>query len=173
MYQAGIKNITLYENLNITFRHWNNLDYNDITDLSCLGDVILIENESRPELKINTKISKSGKVGFEYDLKFILFGLLQSNAFLIEKLTESVYGWSMLAEFYDGTFKFYPAVLKIGNGEIKTHDEMIATINMSSSVASLSNYYDLTFGVSLIPTYRFDSTLISFDDEIYTFDYEF
>lgn len=172
MYQAGIKNITLYENKSISFRHYNQLDYNDITDLSSLGDVILIENISRPVMTINSRILKSGKLGFDYNLKFILQGLLQSNVSLINQLQDSIYGWCALAEFYDGSFRFYPAVLKIEDGEIKTHEEVLFNVNMNSVVPSKTSYYDYVAGVSLIPTYRFDTTLLSFDDEIYTFDYE-
>lgn len=172
MYQAGIKNITLYENKGITFRHWDLLDISEITDLQSLGSVISIENIQRPKFNVDSKLLKSGKLGHEYSIDFFFLGMTVDNINTIKAIIESIYGWCFLVEFYDGTFKFYNTPVFCRENKIKPHDEMSFNLTLNSSVPTLKTFLKYTAGVSGIPVYRWDTTLLSFDDSIYSFDYE-
>lgn len=172
MYQAGIKNITLYENKGIDFYFWDANDLTQISNISSLGSVISIENMQRPVFDIETKLLKIGKVGHDFKLKFLLFGLTVDNYNLIEQLFNSIYGWCFLVEFYDGSFRFYNTPLFVKDEKIKPHDEMSFELNMINPVSSLEKHYEYTAGISSTPVFRFDTTLLTWDSEIYTFDYE-
>ena len=172
MYQAGVKNISLYENNQVSFRYFDLYDLSQITDLQNVGFVYNIENMQRPVLDIELTFGKNGKILYNYKLEFILFGLLTDNQKFIEALALSIYGWSLLVEFYDGTFKFYPITLNLDSANIKPQSEMTFAVKMSVPIPSTSKHLNYIAGVTGIPTYRFDTELMSWDDTIYTWDYE-
>ena len=171
MYQAGVKNITLYENKNITFNFWDPEDLNQITDINSGGQIINVENVQQPEFEIESELSKSGQIVFDYKAKFLLLGLTLDNYNLIEILTESIYGWHALVEFYDGTIKFFNVPLFMPESEIKPHDEMTFEIKIETKVPTKEKYYEFTADVSSVPIYRADTTLLTADSTIYTADY--
>jgi hypothetical protein len=172
MYQAGVKNITLYENHGITFRYYDQYDLSKITDLQSLGSIILIENIQRPTLDIESKFSNYGRMAHSYKINFLCLGLTIDNLNLLNQIAESIYGWCFLVEFYDGTFKFYHLPIYCRSHKIKPHDEMSFEIEMNSALASIKTHLNYTAGIIGIPVYRWDSDLITFDNAIYTFDYE-
>lgn len=171
MYQAGVKNIMLYENNGIKFRNFDLYDESQITDLSNLGQVITIDNSERPTFEIDTKFSKIGKRASDYKLNFVLPGLTESNLDLISKLSESVYGWCFLVEFYDGTFKFFNVPVFYSSDKIKPHEEMAFEVSLSTNTPTLKRFLNYTANVSGVPEYSFDSTLLTIDSTIYSFDY--
>ena len=171
MYQAGIKNITLYENVGIEFYHWNYLDDYDITSITSLGTAIQLTNENRPVFDIKMKLTDGGETGMVYDLSFILSGLIQGNFDTITRLNRSIYGWCFLVEFYDGTYKFYNTPLFTKTEEIKPHEEMTYEIKLMNPVATISRAFDYTPGISTVPVYRADTTILTADTTIYTADY--
>jgi hypothetical protein len=79
MYQAGIKNITLYENKGITFRYYDPLNTAAITALESKGRVVQVLNLQHPEFDIKLKFSKSGALGSDYKVIFLLLGLTLEN----------------------------------------------------------------------------------------------
>lgn len=172
MYQAGVKNITLYENKTIRFRYYDLLDESLITDLTTLGAIIEIENLQRPTLDIESKFGKQGKMVHDYKISFNFLGLLTTNLNLLNQLAESIYGWCFLAEFYDGTFKFYNVPLFCRSNKINPHNEMSFSVELISAVSSSKAQLNYTAGVSLLPVYRWDSTILRFDSTIYTLDYD-
>jgi hypothetical protein len=172
MYQAGIKQITLYENKNVTFRFWDALNLSAITELACQGDIIVIENLQRPEFDIKLKFSKAGNVTQDFKVEFLLLGLTLDNYELLNQFKTSIYGWCFLVEFYDDTFKFYNTPVYCKQSEIKPHDEMSFKVEMLTAVATTQKYYEYTPGISGVPTYRWDTELLTWDSEIYSFDYE-
>lgn len=172
MYQAGVKNITLYENKGIRFMYYNQDDLSLITDITSTGAVIAVENLQRPKLDINSNFAKSGKLYHSYKVEFNLLGLLQDNLLLINQLVDSIFGWCALIEFYDGEKRFYPAQLFCRGSEINPSEEMSFKIELVSPVPSSKTFLNYTAGQSLNPVYRWDSMILSWDSEIYTFDYE-
>lgn len=172
MYQAGIKTIRLYENYGIDFYHYNPADKQDITHLEGLGSVITIENVQQPELKITTVLTKSGKLGFNYELKFLFFGLNLESFNTIDQLRRSKYGWCVDVELYDGTHRFFNTPLFLPkDSEINPNKEMTFEVEMSSPVASLVRPYNYTPGISELIAYRADTTILTADNAIYTADY--
>lgn len=171
MYQAGVKNITLYENNGITATYYDPLNLRAITDLNTQGEIIYIENNQQPELEIKIERSKSGKTVFDYRLKYLLLGLTLENFDLIKQIQESIYGWCFLIEYYDGTYKFYNSPLFQDDSEIKPKEEMSFAMDLRSRVPSLNTHFEYTPNVSTVPIYRADTTLLTADTEIYTADY--
>lgn len=171
MYQAGIKNITLYENKGIKKTHYDPLNLRAITALSGLGTILFIDNFQRPEFDIKIELSKSGRVVHDYTVKFLLLGLTLENYDLIQQIKCTIYGWVFLVEFYDGSFKFYDAPVFAGDSEIKPHEEMSFEIELKSSVPSREYHLEYTPDISTVPIYRADTTILSADTTIYTADY--
>ena len=172
MYQAGIKNIKLYENYGIDFYHYNPADKQDITHLEGIGSIIVIENKQQPEFKITTVLTKSGKLGFNYELKFLFFGLTLENFNIIDQLRRSKYGWCVDIELYDGTHKYFNTPLFLpGDAEINPTKEMIFEIEMKNPVAALAKPFNYTPGISELIAYRADTTILTADNAIYTADY--
>lgn len=171
MYQAGVKNITLYENSGITMNYYDPLNLRAITALNGLGAIISIENNQHPEFEIKLSMSNSGKLVSDYTIKFMLLGLTLENFDLINQLKSSLYGWCFLVEFYDGTYKFFKAPLFCDDSEIKPHEEMSFEVKLMSKVPSREWYLEYTPNVSTVPIYRADTTIITADNTIYTADY--
>jgi hypothetical protein len=99
-------------------------------------------------------------------------GLFQDNELLIEQLKSSIYGWCVLIEYYDGTFKFYNTPLFISEAKISQQKEFVYEINMGTAVPTVESFYDYISGVPTLPYFRADTTLLTADNEIYTADYE-
>lgn len=172
MYQAGIKNITLYENKGISFYFWDPNDLKQISNIENLGDVITIENMQRPEFDIEIKMLDSGDVGFDYSMKFFLLGMLLDNINQLKNIKKSIYGWCFLVEFYSGEYRFFNTPVFCDESKIQPHNEMSYEVELKSRVSSVQQYYEYTPGISSVPVFRFDTTLLSWDTEIYTFDYD-
>jgi hypothetical protein len=172
MYQAGVRNIYLYENTGVSFVHYDALNLRVITDLQTLGTVITVENMQRPEFDISLLFSKSGYVTQNLNLQFYLLGLTLDNYDLINQLKKSIHGFCLLVEFYDGDFRFYNAPLFCNEAKINPHKEMSFEIKMSTKVPTKQMYYEYTPGISLNPVYRCDSEILTCDSEIYSCDYE-
>lgn len=170
MYQAGVKNITLYENTGISFNRYDPLNLRAITDLVGGGVVIRIENLQQPTYTIKSKF-KNGKVAHDYKIEFFLLGLTLENYDIINQIKTSIYGWCFLVEFYDGTFRFYDTPVRCLESEIKPHDEMSFKLTLENIVPSTQSHLDYVPNVSTTPIYRFDTTILTWDSEIYTFDY--
>lgn len=171
MYQAGIKNITLYENKGITFNHYDPLDYSQISNIEYEGSVIEITNNQLPSLDIELTLSDNGQPGLNYNLKFYLLGLILDNYDTLFQLKTSIYGWKMLIEFYDDTYRFYDAPIFCKNSKINPQFEMAYEIEMKNPVLSLAKYYEYTPGISTVGVYRADTTILTTDSTIYTADY--
>lgn len=171
MYQAGIKQITLYENKGISFKYWNPLNLSAITDLASTGKSILIENISQPTFDIKLKFGNSGKVLQDFTIEFLLLGLTLENYETLNSLKTNIYGWCFLVEFYDGTQKYYHIPTFCRQSEIKPHDEMSFKVTLQTAVGTDKNYFEYSPGVPL-NVYRLDTEQISWDTEIFTFDYE-
>ena len=178
MYQAGIKNISLYENVGISFLHYDPLNLQAITDLSGTGAILSIANDQEPAFNIDIKLSDSGKVVQDYTLKFFIYGLLTASYDLLIQLNTSVYGWCMLFEFYDGTFKFYDTPIFCKGSKIDTQKEMTFEVEMKTAVPtsslmfnSAAFHYDYDKDISTVPIYRADTTILTADTTIYTADY--
>jgi hypothetical protein len=172
MYQAGVKNITLYENVNISFNYFDALNLRRVTDLQSFGAVILIENLQQPEYDLSAKLSKSGSPVNDINLSFLLLGLTLENYDLINQIKISIYGWCFLVEYYDGTFKYYDTPLFYTDSKIAPHKEMLFEVKMKTAVPTPKYHYEYTPGISLVPVYRWDSEILTFDSEIYSCDYE-
>ena len=171
MYQAGVKNITLYENNGITKYYYDPLNLRAITDLETTGAAILIENMQRPEFDIKIEFSDGGKVLHDYSIEFLLLGLTLENYDLINQIKSSIYGWCFLVEFYDGTFKYFDTPIFSDDAEIKPHEEMSFELKLESRVPTEIYYLEYTPGISTVPIYRADTTLLRADTTIYTADY--
>jgi hypothetical protein len=172
MYQAGIKNIILYENKGITFRYYDPLNTAAITALESKGRVVQVLNLQRPEFDIKLKFSKSGLLGSDYKVIFLLLGLTLENYEQLNEFATSINGWCFLVEFYDGSFKFYNTPVFCRESEIKPQDEMSWKVTLETAVPTTKSYLEYTPGISLNPVYRADTTLITADSEIYSADYE-
>ena len=171
MYQAGVKNITLYENVGITKVYYDPLNLRAITALSSLGGIIQIDNSQRPEFDIKIEQSKSGRIVHDYSISFLLLGLTLDNYDLINQIKSSINGWCFLVEFYGGTFKYFDTPLFADDAEIKPQEEMSFEIKIESQVPTIQYYLEYTPGISTVPIYRADTTLLTADTEIYTADY--
>lgn len=171
MYQAGVKNITLYENKDITFYFYDPLNLNAITDINSGGEVVIIENNQQPEIEIKTEMSKSGYVVNDYKIKFYILGVNVQNASITEQLMSSVYGWCALVEYYDGTAKLYNVPMFAPDSEIKPHEEMTIELSLETRVPTKERFYEYTAGISTVPIYRADTTILTADTTIYTADY--
>jgi len=171
MYQAGIKNITLYENKGITFNYYDGVNLNSINNLSGKGAILRIENNQQPKLNVELAFSRSGKLLSGYTVEFFLFGLLQDNYDLINTLTGSIYGWCFLVEFYDGTLKYYNTPIFCDGGKINPSTEMSYSVELKSRVSSVTKALDYNQFASTIQIYRADTTILTADTTIYTADY--
>ena len=172
MYQAGIKNITLYENKGIDFRFYDPGNLSAITDLSSLGSVLEIENIQRPEFDIKLAFSKGGNATQEFSLKFLFLELSSENIELLNLIKSSIYGWCFLVEFYDGSFRFFETPLYCREASINPHQSMSFEVKLKSAVPTTKSYYNYDPDVSVVTVYRLDTTLLSFDTEVYSWDYE-
>lgn len=172
MFQAGIKNLTLIEKNGITFRYYDPLDLSKITNISNSGAQIVIENMQKPDIEIKYKFSKSGNMVHDYTVKFFILEYSIENLQLIEQIKSSIYGWCFLVEFYSGEFRYYDCPLVCREAAINPHKEMAFTVNMENAAPSAKRHLNYIPGISLIPVYRFDTELLTFDSEIYTWDYE-
>jgi hypothetical protein len=171
MYQAGVKNITLYENNGIDFWYWDSLDLKEITGLTSIGATIPIISEMLPEYEIDIKSSDSGKIVMDYTLKFYLLGFFDATLDIINQLRASIYGWCFLVEFYDGTFKYYHTPVKCIDSKIKPHKEMSFEVEMKTVTPTTLSHFNYTPGISTVPVFRADTTLLTADTTIYTADY--
>ena len=171
MYQAGIKNITLYENKGIAFTYYEPTNLRAITALTAVGAVLTIENVQQPEFDIKIKMSDSGQITHDYIVKFFLLGLTLDNYDTINQLKKSINGWCFLVEFYDGTFKFYNVPLKCLESSISPQKEMSFELEMKNIVPTTQQYYEYTPDISTVPVYRADTTILTADTAIYTADY--
>jgi hypothetical protein len=171
MYQAGIKHITLIEHTGISWTHYDILDENKISNIESTGAQILIDNWQRPVFDIEMKPNDLGRVGYEYNLEFLLFGYVNENLDTIERLRESIYGWAMLVEYYDETQKFYPFPVWFDESGLKPQDEMSFEVKLQTRVPTMQQHLEYTPGISTIPVYRADTTLLTADSTTYTADY--
>lgn len=172
MYQAGINRITLYENKSLNFEFWNSFDNNAITNITNEGEIIVVENNQQPEYEII--INKfEREITFDLNLKFLLMGLLNSNIDLHRQLSNSIYGWCALIEFYDGEIRFYNVPLTMSKSGIKPQTEMIFEIILKNDVEFTESYFDYTANVSIAQTFRSDTTYLTCDSDLITSDYEF
>jgi len=171
MYQAGVKNITLYENKDVTANYYDPLNLRAITALSGGGVILLVENNQRPEFDVKLELSKSGKVVCDYSLEFLLLGLTLENYDLVNQIKSSIYGWNFLVEFYDGTFKYYNTPLFGDDSEIKPHEEMSFMVKLKTFVPTVKWYLEYTPDISTVPIYRADTTLLRADTTIYNASY--
>lgn len=171
MYQGGVKNITLYENQGIEFYYYDPQNDRAITNLTSKGSVILIENCQLPEFNIKQMIGDGGRFLAEYNVKFHVLGMTSANVDLINRITTSIYGWCFDVEFYDGTHKYYNTPLKLKDSEINPQEEMSFMCEMETPVPSYDIHLDYVPGVSTVPVYRWDTTLITWDTTLITWDY--
>jgi len=171
LYQSGIKNITLIEDKGVSFNYYDPLDYSKISNLEYTGEAILIEERQRPMFDIRIRANNHGKVNQEYSVEFFLFAYSTENYDTIIQLQQSIYGWLMLVEFYDGTFKFYRNPVYWTEVDFKPHDEMTFPVKMKSKVPTELMHLEFTPGISVVPVYRADTTLLTADSTIYTADY--
>jgi len=172
MYQAGVKDILLIENKNITFRHFDPADFNNITDLNSEGKQISIENMLRPEYEAQFGLSNSGDFTQTLKTKFFLLGQTFENLELINDLSSTIYGWCLLVTFYDGTSLFYKVPMFIKSSEIKPHSEKSFSVELGNNIPSIGKHYSFVGNISSSDKYRFDTTILTWDNSIYTFDYE-
>lgn len=172
MYQAGIKNITLYENKNIKFNFHDPDNSNNISNITTQGSVIEILNNQLPEFEIKSMLGNSGDVLYEYLVKLFILEYTLDNITLIAQIKRSIYGWCPLIEYYDGTIKFYNSPLWLNESELKPHSEMSFTCELKSRVATVVTHFDYITGISTVEVYRADTTLLTADTTIYTADYE-
>jgi hypothetical protein len=171
MQQAGIKNITLYEDNKLTFRHYNPDDYSYITQIETEGGVISVLNNQMPNYETQLFLSKGGNIVSDHTVNFFVFGLLTDNENLLRQIKGSIYGWCFLVEYYDGTFKFFNVPLKAQETKIKPHEEMSYEVELKTEAPSLKTFFNYTHDISTVPVYRADTTLITSDSTLITCDY--
>lgn len=171
MYQAGVKNITLYENKGISFSYYDSQNENAITDLTGQGSILQVENDQLIEFDINMFLGNSGDILNDYMIKFFVLGYTLDNIELVKLLQNSIYGWCVDVEFYDGTHKFYNTPLKVQESKAVMQEEMSFSIEMKTPVPSTKIHLDYDPTASVITTYRADTTLLTADNAIYTADY--
>ena len=171
MYQAGIKNITLIENKSVTWNHYDALDAWKISNIEYSGNAIQVLNDQYPKFDVNIRPGNFGKLNYEYSLDFYIYNYITENYDIFEQLKESIYGWLMLVEFYDGTNKFYPSPVYFTQVDFKPHEEMSFPVKLTSKVPTNQRYYEYTPGISTVAVYRADTTLLTADSTYYTADY--
>lgn len=171
MYQAGIKKITLVEDKGVEFNYYDPLDLSKISNLEYTGAAVIVEECQRPKFDIKIRPNNHGKIGQEYSVEFFLYAYSTENYDTIIQLQQSIYGWLMLVEFYDGTFKFYRNPVYWTEVDFKPHEEMSFPIKMQSKVPTELRHLEYTPGISTVPVYRADTTLLTADNTIYTADY--
>lgn len=172
MYQAGVKNITLYEDKGIDFGYWNALDLRQISNIVSSGSVITVENIQRPELDIENGIGKQGLVKHDYKVKFLFIGDTLENDTTLKELKDSIYGWCFMVEYYSGDYQFFNTPVFCRESKINPHNEKSIEVTMTNPVPSTKDYFEYTPGISSVEIFRWDSELLTFDSEIYTFDYD-
>jgi hypothetical protein len=172
MYQAGVKTITLFERKGVSYYFYDPTNANNITDLNNGGDKIIIENLQQPTFEItDIPLSDSGRTGYTCVVKFFLLGYTSTNKNIVKQIQESMYGWAVDVEFYDGTHKFFDVPFKCKEAKINPHKEMSFEIEMVNTVTTLVEHLDYTPGITIYSVFTFDSTLITFDSTLDTFDF--
>lgn len=172
MYQGGIREITLYEDNGIQAFHYDPLDLNKITNLRTNGSTISILNEQLPSFDFNVSLGKNGVALYSYSISFHILGYDQEKMDDIAKMGHSLNGWSFLVTYYDGTSKFYKTPLFLNDSKIKMQKEMAFEVTLSNRVPSTIGYLDYVAGQVNLESYRFDTTVLTFDTAVYRFDYD-
>lgn len=171
MYQAGIKNITLIEDKAVGWTYYDPTDLYKISNLTYSAGAIVIENCQFPKFEVKVTIGDRGKLLYNYSLEFILMAYITENIDSLEQLQESIYGWIMLVEYYDGTYKLYPSPIFFNETDFKPQDEMNFFVKMKSGTPTEQRYFEYTPGISTVVAYRADTTLLTADSILYTADY--
>jgi hypothetical protein len=173
MYQAGVKNITLYENKGLGWTYYDAFDKSKITNFTNSGQVVYVTNDQLPEMEFDIVTGRNALGVFAYTLSFYVLGLINESLSTINQLKESIYGWCPLVEYYDGTFKFYQSPFWFpNNSKIEIKKEMSFKCEMSNRVNSFYAHLNYTPGISLEYAYRADTTLLTADSTLITADYE-
>lgn len=174
MYQAGVKQITLFERKGVSYYFYDPINVNAITDVVNSGAQIVVENYQLPTFEIEEiKITGQGKTGFDYVVKFYLLDYSSVNKATVQQIKESMHGWAVDIEFYDGTHKFFDVPFRCINAKINPNQEMAFEIELRPAVKSIVEHLDYTPGLTLYTVFTFDSTTVTFDSSIDTFDYEY
>ena len=169
MYQAGIKQITLIENKDVDYTFYDVLDENKITDLT-FGTSILLDNVKLPKFDVKVAPNNHGKLGYEYKVEFYLLGYILENVQTLETLRCSIYGWTMLVDYYDGTKKYYPTPMYFNESKLEPQTEMSYECVVETRVPTEQTYLEYSDGETL-QGYRADTTLLTADTTLLTADY--
>lgn len=116
MIQAGLANIILYENKNLS------INYDTFTVVTG-GETILLN--TRPKLEIEPRA-----VNITYKIKAQLNDLIQ---FEVDKINNSIYGWIAVFQYLDGSDKIIERpFFKMVNAAIQTNTSHSREIELES-----------------------------------------
>jgi hypothetical protein len=100
MEQAGINDITLYENNGITITYDEN---GEILSVSSTGDTLELDGcLNRPLFEFECEPNNNNTLNWGYLITAILEGITESNQDELERLHESIYGWIPKIELKSG-----------------------------------------------------------------------
>ena len=139
MEQAGVLNITLYEdkNLNIVYDVSN-----DIENIYTAGDEITILNGARIKFTFGP-VKSNNKLKYNYNLEFLFWDLTLENYQQIKTIKKSIYGWKPLITFYNGDIKFINNLFSFIEGKNSNKEANLA-LNMKSIVNTEDNFITYT-----------------------------
>jgi len=171
MYQAGIKNITLYENKDLTFVFHDPVNLDRVSALVTSGEKIEVLNDQRPEFEFNIQSGGNRKILFNYNMSFFIYDLTLANIEIIRSIKESIYGFKPLIEFYDGSSRFYNVPLFCSeDAAMNPHQSLHFDVKLNTRVATIQSFYNYYTTDAL--GFKADTTIITADTTLYTADYE-
>lgn len=167
MQQAGVDQILLYENKNLTYLYY---DADTIVNLVTDGDILTFVNDELPYLFIEPQLNDNAKSAFLYGVQVTIFLFNDTSVAKLAQIQESIYGWKPVIKFLDGTLKFLDEVLFFDKSEIDPNESMSFNVKLEARQPSRITLieYDDTISMS---EYKADTTLLKADTTLYTADY--
>jgi hypothetical protein len=104
--QAGIYAIKLWEDKVLGYNYASQLNEEEIVGLSASGNSVILQYQSRPQLKIKSKDNANSNLTYTYELSCMIAGLSRVNKDVLKLLKESIYGWKPEFRFLDGSELF-------------------------------------------------------------------
>ena len=167
MQQAGFWKLDLYEDKDLTYLF---LDADTIVNLATSGELLQFNNADEPKLNTNPIMNANYFQAFDYKIEFFIEDYNEAAIEMLQKISESIYGFRPLLYFYDARLEFLDETFFIEETSINPNDSFNFFVKMSTRQPSkkILKTYDPDTSMS---EYKADTTIITADSTVITADY--
>lgn len=149
--QAGVYKITLYENKGVSVTY--NQD-GSVQTFSTTGDIIVLENSDCDTMELGlsftSKRNANNKLKYKHTVTWTQLGLDNDNIELINTLKQSIYGWIVELEMYNGEIrriitnpvKFIDASIK---NDSNSYNIVLENVNFGNTISDLIALFNYVF----------------------------